>query len=107
MKAEVTQIIRELKEICSNEELSNILDKDILDFALKLYIANSINKQKNYTKQEYKRNDFKINNSGLTSKDELPTESQKKEMQRLGLVIPAGSSKKDVWRIIKEYKEKK
>ena len=107
MKTELKQIIRELSEVIVDERL-NILDKDKLDFALKLYITESIGKQKqfypktNYPKNEF-RNDFKT--SPLTKSEEKPTEAQIKACKKLNLPIPAGSSKKDVWKIMNENKK--
>jgi len=112
MKEELNKTIDELNEVIKEKGLQ-ILDKDLLDFALKLYITDSINKQKQFTTPKYIpknefRNDFKKEESKtnpLTSKEEQPTEAQIKACKKLNIIIPAGANKKEVWRIMKENKE--
>lgn len=106
MKTELIEILNELEEVIKDKY--KLTDFEKMDIAVRIYNSQSINKQKQfypkpYPKKEF-RNDFS-KTSPLTSKDELPTESQLKEAKRLGLTIPAGSSKQDVWKIIKEFKE--
>ncbi len=123
MKEELKKIIEELHELI-NEKKLNILDKDLLEFALKIYITESINKQKIFYPKTYPNKVFpnqenkyipsgtsnkpikleRQNASPLISKDELPTEKQIKAMNKLGLTIPAGATKKDVWKIMNERK---
>ena len=106
MKTELIKIINELKEALKETKLL-VMPNDLLDSAIKIYLTDKIGEQKFYTKTNYSKelkNEFKTN--PLTSKEEPPTESQIKAMKRFGLTIPAGASKKELWKIIKEFKEK-
>jgi hypothetical protein len=110
MKTELKQIIKELSEVIEEEKL-NITHSELMDFAIRILNSQSINKQKFYPKQDYNKeikNEFKDypKTNTFTSKDELPTERQIKAMKRLNLTIPAGATKKEVWKIMKEFKEK-
>jgi hypothetical protein len=104
MKAELKQTIQELKEVI-NEEKLNILDKDLLEFALKLYITESINKSKDYPKtfNSFNKIAGRVPNTrtnAYTSKEEPPTQKQIDACKRKGITIPAGATKKDVWKIM-------
>ena len=109
MKTELIKIITELEEIIEEKNLK-LSDYEKLDISVRILNTNQINQKKPFfTKREdspYSKKEYPKTNS-LTSQEEKPTESQLKEAKRLGLTIPAGSSKKDVWRLIKERKELK
>jgi hypothetical protein len=105
MKAELKQIINELREVLDDSRIY-VTNETFLDAVLRIYNTEQINKQKKfYPKSEFK-NDFKKETSTLTSKEESPTENQIKAMKRLNLTIPASSTKKEVWRIMKEHNDK-
>jgi hypothetical protein len=111
MKEELNKTIDELNEVIKEKQLQ-ILDKDLLDLAIKLYITDSINKQKQfYPDKEF--NKF-LNGQGKQITNELnnekkieqPTDKQIKACKKLNLIIPEGSSKQDVWKLMKENKER-
>ena len=108
MKEEIIKIIKELKEVINDNDLKlNILDKDLLDSAIKIYLTEKIGEQKQfYPKQNYNKeikNEFKNNYS---SKDEPPTQKQIDGCKRRGITIPAGATKRELWKIMNEHKEK-
>ena len=113
MKTELKQIIEELNEVILEKKL-NILDKDLLDSAIKIYLTEKIGEQKQfYPKQPFNystttninkeiKNKFKNNYS---PKDEPPTQKQIDGCKRRGITIPAGATKRELWKIMNE-KEK-
>jgi hypothetical protein len=114
MKEELNQTIDELNEVIKEKKL-NILDKDLLDFALKLYITESINKQKQFYPKTYPKNEFNIKKdfpfikkdyaNPLTKSEEPATEKQINLIKRYGKVIPAGLTKRKAMKIISNLKE--
>jgi hypothetical protein len=118
MKDELNQIIKELKEVLK-ENLIYVTNETFLDAVLRIYNTEQINKQKKfYPKNEFRKEFIpsgtsnisktleRQNNSTLTSKQEPPTKRQIEGCKRRGIIVPAGSSKQEVWRIMKEHKEK-
>jgi len=96
MKEELKQIIEELSEVIDEERLQ-ILDRDLLDFALRLYNTQIIN-------IKFKSN--KLNNELKPSERDLkPTEAQIKACKKLRITIPKDSTKKDVWKLMNKKKE--
>jgi hypothetical protein len=108
MKQELIQIIKELREVIDEAKL-NITHSEIMDFALKIYITESINKQKQYPKSNYVKNEFKNTNPNtnpLTSKDEPATNSQIWKLKQLGITPNAGLTKRGASQLIKQAESK-
>jgi hypothetical protein len=103
MKDELIKIIDELKETISQEGLQ-ILDKDLLEFSIRILNTNQIN---NKPKPFYPRNEFKSDSktNPLTSQEQPATDKQKYLIQKFGKVIPAGLSKAEAMKIIQNLKQ--
>jgi hypothetical protein len=107
MKEELIQIIEELEEVIKDKY--KLTDFEKIDISVRILNSQSINKNKfnNYPKNEFngfvnnqlkKQSEFK--NNSYTSKEEPPTQKQIDACKRKGITIPAGASKKDVWKIM-------
>ncbi len=95
---ELIKIINDLKGVIESTDLRNISDKDLLDFALKIYITESINKQKNFQNNPNNSKSF----SKPFSKEEPATDKQIKELKRLGGVVSNNMTKKEASKRIGE-----
>jgi hypothetical protein len=110
MKTELKQIIEELEEVIKDKY--KLTDFEKIDIAVRILNSQSINKNKfnNYkdkSENEFNKfvnNQFKrqseFKNNSYTSKEEPPTQKQIDACKRKGITIPAGSSKKEVWKIM-------
>lgn len=120
MKEELTQTIKELKEVLDENKIY-VTNETFLDAIIRLYNTNQINKQKQFYPKPYQRNEFRNDftpsgtsnkprvferqsASPLTSKDELPTEKQIYAIKKSGREIPAGLTRKEASEIIKKIK---
>lgn len=103
MKTEITQIIKDLKEVISEEKL-NILDKDILDSALRIYLTNSINKQKQSSRPPTYSKPFVKNalENEKPANEQLATKNQLWRLKKENIPIPLGLTKKRASELIKE-----
>jgi len=105
MKNELKQIIQELKEVIKDENL-NIIDRDILDFSLRLFNTNQINDSKKpfYSGKQFANQDKKelnnLNNEKPKPDFEPPSQAQIKACKKIGIIIPNGASKLDVWKLM-------
>jgi hypothetical protein len=101
MKTELIQIIKELKEVINDEKLQ-ILDKDILDSALRIFLTNSINKQKQYSKS-YSKPFIKNALENEKPRDEqLATKNQLWRLKKENIPIPLGLTKRKASELIKQ-----
>ncbi|MFA5746427.1 MAG: hypothetical protein WC932_06270 [archaeon] len=102
MKTEITQIIKELKEVITEENM-NILDKDILDSALRIYLTNSINKQKQFSKPTYSKPFIKnaLENE-KPANEQLATKNQLWRLKKENIPIPLGLTKQKASELIKQ-----
>jgi hypothetical protein len=89
MKTELKQIIIELEEVIKEVEYK-LTDFEKIDIAVRIYNSQEIkNEFKDYSKT-----------SPLTKKEEPPTQKQIDACKRKGITIPAGATKKEVWKIM-------
>lgn len=105
MKEELKKIINELKEIVIEEKL-NILDKDLLEFSIRIMNTNiiTINKPKfnNKLRNEQSPREYLENAGG----NELATKNQIYALKKAGKEIKEGLTKKEAFLLIKNIKEK-
>lgn len=104
MKEELKKIIQELKEVTKDEKL-NVLDKDLLEFSIRIMNTNviTINKPKF---------DNKLKNE-LSPKERLEpkdnegpaTKNQIYFLKKNNITIPEGLTKKEAFNLIKEIKK--
>jgi hypothetical protein len=102
MKEELKQIIQELKEVIIEEKI-NITDSELLDSSLRIYLTQTINKQKtnNYLKNELSPQE-KLEpkeNDGLATKNQIYF------LKKNGITIPFNLTKKRAFELIKELKK--
>lgn len=100
MKEELRKIAIEIGEIIKEEGL-DISDKDLLDFSVRIYLTESINKN-NKLKNEQSPRDF-LEQRG---NDGLATPNQIAFLKKQGKTIPDKLSKKEAYLLIKNIKEK-
>lgn len=105
MKEELKEIIKEMKEVINDEKL-NILDKDLLEFSIRIMNTNIItinNSRKNLLKNELSPREYLENAGG----SELATKNQIYALKKAGLEIKEGLTKKEAYLLIKGIKEKR
>jgi hypothetical protein len=102
MKEELKEIIKELKEVVIEEKL-NILDKDLLEFSIRIMNTNiiTINKPNNKLKNEQSPREYLENTGG----NELATKNQISFLIKQGKPVPKGITKKEAYLLIKGIKE--
>lgn len=101
MKQELKNIIQELKEIVIEEKL-NILDKDLLEFSIRIMNTNSITINKpNKLRNEQSPQEYLENTGG----GELATKNQISFLIKSGIPVPKGITKKEAFLLIKKQKE--
>ena len=103
MKEELKEIIKEMKEVINDEKL-NILDKDLLEFSIRIMNTNFItfNSKKNILKNEQSPQEYLENTGGK----ELATKNQIYALKKAGKEIKEGLTKKEAFLLIKNIKEK-
>lgn len=104
MKEELKEIIKEMKEVINDEKL-NILDKDLLEFSIRIMNTNIItinNSRKNLLKNELSPREYLENTGG----NELATKNQIYALKKAGLEIKEGLTKKEAYLLIKGIKER-
>ncbi len=104
MKEELKEIIKEMKEVINDEKL-NILDKDLLEFSIRIMNTNIItinNSRKNLLKNELSPREYLENTGG----NELATKNQIYALKKAGIEIKEGLTKKEAFLLIKNIKEK-
>jgi hypothetical protein len=104
MKEELKEIIKELKEVINDEKL-NILDKDLLEFSIRIMNTNIItinNSRRNLLKNELSPKEI----LEPKSNDGLATPNQIAFLKKQGKQIPEKLSKKEAFLLIKNIKEK-
>ena len=103
MKEELKKIIKEMKEVINDEKL-NILDKDLLEFSIRIMNTNFItfNSKKNILKNEQSPQEYLENTGGK----ELATKNQIYALKKAGKEIKEGLTKKEAFLLIKNIKEK-
>lgn len=102
MKQELKNIIKELKEIVIEEKL-NILDKDLLEFSIRIMNTNIITINKpNKLKNEQSPREYLENTGG----NELATKNQISFLIKQGTPVPKGLTKKEAYLLIKGIKER-
>jgi hypothetical protein len=102
MKQELKNIIKELKEVVIEEKL-NILDKDLLEFSIRIMNTNIITINKpNKLKNEQSPREYLENTGG----NELATKNQIYALKKAGIEIKEGLTKKEAFLLIKNIKEK-
>lgn len=104
MKEELKEIIKEMKEVINDEKL-NILDKDLLEFSIRIMNTNIItinNSRKNLLKNELSPKEYLENTGG----NELATKNQIYALKKAGIEIKEGLTKKEAFLLIKNIKEK-
>lgn len=105
MKEELKEIIKEMKEVINDEKL-NILDKDLLEFSIRIMNTNIItinNSRRNLLKNELSPQEYLENTGG----NELATKNQIYALKKAGLEIKEGLTKKEAYLLIKGIKEKR
>jgi len=102
MKEELKEIIKEMKEVINDEKL-NILDKDLLEFSIRIMNTNFItfNYKKNILKNEQSPREYLENTGGK----ELATKNQISFLIKQG-TVPKGITKKEAYLLIKGIKER-
>lgn len=108
MKEELNKIIKELKEVLTENKL-NITNSELLDLSLRIYITESIGKQKQFYP---KPNPYpcpsstpKLNNKlEPKEKDGLATPQQIYALKKAGIDVKDNISKKEAFNLIKELK---
>lgn len=98
MKQELKNIIKELRELI-NESNLHLTDSELMDYALRIYNTNEINKFKNIQKP-YTRPKDSIN--PIPKNEDEPTKSQIWKLKNLNITIPAGLTKNEASKLIKE-----
>ena len=103
MKEELKEIIKEMKEVINDEKL-NILDKDLLEFSIRIMNTNFItfNSKKNILKNEQSPQEYLENTGGK----ELATKNQISFLIKQGTPVPKGLTKKEAWELINKKKKK-
>ena len=104
MKEELKEIIKEMKEVINDEKL-NILDKDLLEFSIRIMNTNFItsnNSKRNLLKNEQSPQEYLENTGGK----ELATKNQISFLIKQGTPVPKGLTKKEAFLLIKNIKEK-
>ena len=100
MKTELKQIIDELSEVISEEKL-NITHSELLDSAIRIYLTNTINKNKSTPlKNEQSPKEYLENTSGLATPQQIYA------LKKAGKTIPEGLTKKEAYLLIKSIKGK-
>lgn len=102
MKEELKEIIKEMKEVINDEKL-NILDKDLLEFSIRIMNTNFItfNSKKNILKNEQSPREYLENTGGK----ELATKNQISFLIKQGTPVPKGLTKKEAWALINKKKK--
>lgn len=102
MKTELIQIIDELNEVIKEKNL-NITHSELLDSALRIYLTNSINKQKQFSKPTYSKPFVKNALENEKPRDEqLATKNQLWRLKKENIPIPLGLTKQKASELIKE-----
>ena len=99
MKEELRLILKELNELL-NETGLKITDAELIDFSLRIYNTNQINK-KTFLKNELSPKER------LLESNEIPaTQNQIYALKKAGKTIPNNLSKKEAFNLIREIKKK-
>lgn len=103
MKTELIQIIDELNEVIKVKNL-NITHSELLDSALRIYLTNSINKQKQSSRPPTYSKPFVKNalENEKTANEQLATKNQLWRLKKENIPIPLGLTKKRASELIKE-----
>jgi hypothetical protein len=99
MKTELKQIIKELSEVISEEKL-NITHSELLDSAIRIYLTNTINKNKTTPLKNESPRDYLENTNGLATPQQIYV------LKKAGKTIPDNLSKKEAYLLIKSIKGK-
>ena len=100
MKTELKQIIDKLSEGISEEKL-NITHSELLDYAIRIYLTNTINKNKSIPlKNEQSPRDYLEDTHGLATPNQIAF------LKKQGKTIPEGLTKKEAYLLIKSIKGK-
>jgi hypothetical protein len=94
MKEELRLILKELSEVIEEEKL-NITHSEIFDAALRIYLTQTINKNKTTPLK---------NELEPKEDDGLATPNQIYALKKAGKEIPKGLTRKEAWKILKELK---
>lgn len=101
MKEELKEIIKEMKEVINDEKL-NILDKDLLEFSIRIMNTNIITINKpNKLRNEQSPQEYLENTGGK----ELATKNQISFLIKQGTPVPKGLTKKEAWALINKKKK--
>ena len=111
MKEELKNIIKELKEVLKEEQIK-ISDFELMDFCLRVYLTNEINKNKKVTIEETgkvffgkKKEESKLRNElEPTETDNLATPNQLAFLRKQKKEIPEGLTKREAYLLIKGIK---
>lgn len=103
MKTELIQIIDELNEVIKVKNL-NITHSELLDSALRIYLTNSINKQKQSSRPPTYSKPFVKNalENEKPANEQLATKNQLWRLKKENIPIPLGLTKKRASELIKE-----
>jgi hypothetical protein len=102
MKTELIQIIDELNEVIKEKNL-NITHSELLDSALRIYLTNSINKQKQFSKPTYSKPFVKNALENEKPRNEqLATKNQLWRLKKENIPIPLGLTKQKASELIKQ-----
>ena len=80
MKQKITEIIKELQDVCRNSKLEDVEDCQLLEQAVKIYLSEEINKSKKENIAEMKKTNLK----STANPQEKATEKQLAYLERLG-----------------------
>ena len=100
MKEELKEIIKEMKEVINDEKL-NILDKDLLEFSIRIMNTNII------TIKNLKKLKNELSPRKFRKKGEIISNNQIYALKKAGLEIKEGLTKKEAYLLIKGIKEKR
>lgn len=99
MKEELKQIIKELKNVLTDENLK-ISDFELMDLSLRVFITQSINKSKLLKNELSTKEYLEQNNS------EKATPNQKAFLRKQKILFKEDLTKKEAYQLIKKLKEK-
>jgi hypothetical protein len=103
MKEQLNEIINDLREVCEEQNLK-LSDSELMDFSTRILNTNKINKYKELPKKQFIPYKKETSNP-LTKGQEPATDKQKYALEQLGKQVPAGLTKLEAIKMIKELKE--
>lgn len=104
MKEKLIQIINELIEAIKDSNIDTVREEIVFQEAIRIYNTQQINMKKSYQKNYYSK---EKTTSPYNFKEDPATDKQKYAIKQAGKQIPAGLTKIEASRIIKQIKDGK